>query len=126
MPTPLDPELYARAKAEAGRRFKVPSALKSAWMVKRYKELGGRYEGRRGSGGLDRWFRERWVDVTRRSRHGFERCGRSRPSGPYPVCRPSRRVSSATPKTVRELSRRSLERAKGQKRRKPSRRVSFA
>ena len=124
MPTPLDPELYARAKAEADRTFEVPSALKSAWLVKRYKDLGGRYRGSRG-GGLDRWFRERWVDVTRPSRRGYARCGRSSRRGPYPVCRPSRRVSSATPTTVRELSRRRLDRAKRRKQRSPGHRTSF-
>lgn len=41
---PLDPELYEQVKREAKRRFKVwPSAYASGWLVKTYRERGGRY-----------------------------------------------------------------------------------
>ena len=43
-PIPTDPELYARVKAEAKRKFKVyPSAYANAWLVKTYKKRGGGY-----------------------------------------------------------------------------------
>ena len=48
-PIPTDPELYARVKAEAKRKFKVyPSAYANAWLVKTYKKRGGGY--RKGKG----------------------------------------------------------------------------
>lgn len=52
-------------------------------------------------GGLDRWFAEKWVDV----KTGKE-CGRQEGEkrAGYPACRPSKRVSSDTPKTASELS----------------------
>lgn len=52
-------------------------------------------------GGLDRWFAEKWVDV----KTGKE-CGRQKGEkrAGYPACRPSKRVSSDTPKTASELS----------------------
>lgn len=49
---------------------------------------------------LQRWFKEKWVDV----RTG-EPCGRQKgESRAYPYCRPSKRVSSKTPKTSKELT----------------------
>ena len=43
-PTPTNPKLYARVKAEAKRKFDVtPSAYSSAWIVREYKKRGGRY-----------------------------------------------------------------------------------
>jgi hypothetical protein len=67
------------------------------------------------------------VDLSRRRPDGsYAPCGRERASGgPYPLCRPSRRVSSQTPATVEELSRKSLRRALRQKESAPSRHVRF-
>ena len=43
-PVPTNPALYARVKAEARRKFKVyPSAYANGWLVKTYKQRGGRY-----------------------------------------------------------------------------------
>ena len=44
-PTPTNPTLYARVKAEAKRKFKVyPSAYANAWLVRTYKKRGGGYK----------------------------------------------------------------------------------
>lgn len=49
---------------------------------------------------LKRWFKEEWIDV----RTG-KACGRSEGENRgVPYCRPKKRVSSATPKTVSEMS----------------------
>jgi hypothetical protein len=41
---PVDKELYNRVKSEAKAKFdRWPSALGSAWLVKTYKERGGKY-----------------------------------------------------------------------------------
>ena len=49
---------------------------------------------------LKRWFQEKWVDV----RTG-KACGRKKGEGRgTPYCRPSKRVSSKTPKTSGEMS----------------------
>ena len=50
--------------------------------------------------GLKRWFKEKWVDVKT-----GKPCGRQKgEKRPYPACRPKKRVSSKTPKTVGEMS----------------------
>ena len=54
----------------------------------------------RSSGGLTRWFKETWVDVKT-----GKPCGRQKgEKRGYPACRPSKRVSSKTPKTTKEMS----------------------
>ena len=43
-PTPTNPKLYARVKAEAKRKFDVyPSAYANGWLVRTYKARGGGY-----------------------------------------------------------------------------------
>jgi hypothetical protein len=56
--------------------------------------------------GLDRWFKEKWVDISRKDKSGkYAPCGRSdSDKGKYPKCRPSKRVNKRTPVTTRELS----------------------
>ena len=54
----------------------------------------------RSSGGLTRWFKENWVDVKT-----GKPCGRQKgEKRGYPACRPSKRVSSKTPKTTGEMT----------------------
>jgi len=44
-PVPTNPRLYAQVKAEARRKFKVyPSAYANGWLVKTYKQRGGKYK----------------------------------------------------------------------------------
>jgi hypothetical protein len=66
---------------------------------------------------LTRWFKEKWVDVKT-----GKPCGRQKGEkrAGYPACRPSRRVSSKTPKTTGEMSNREtlkFKRAKVSKKR---------
>jgi len=55
---------------------------------------------------LDEWFKEKWVDVSRKDKSGkHPPCGRKdSDKGKHPKCRPSKRVSSKTPKTTKEMS----------------------
>ena len=54
-------------------------------------------------GGLDRWVKEKWVDIKTGKPCGRQKSEKSRKSK-YPACRPSKRVSKDTPKTVSEMS----------------------
>ena len=57
---------------------------------------------------LNRWFKEKWVDVSRKDKDGkHPPCGRSKAkkgSKGYPKCRPSVKVSSKTPKTAGQMT----------------------
>lgn len=86
---PANPALYERARKEIYSIYKKPSAFRSGALVKRYKQLGGTYKGKKKrSEGLSRWFREKWGDVGHKG---------------YPVFRPSKRVSKKTPLLVSEI-----------------------
>ena len=88
MPKVLNPELYEKAKQLADQIYKKPSAYKSGFIVKKYKELGSRYGDDDEPKNLKRWFKEKWGDVGNKS---------------YPVYRPSVRISNKTSLTKNEI-----------------------
>ena len=85
--------LYKKAKRIADKTYKKPSAYKSGFIVKKYKELGGTYTNDRKPKKLKRWFKEKWGDIAGLS---------------YPVYRPRVRVSSKTPLTIKEIDKTNL------------------
>lgn len=107
MPVPLNEKLYQQVKTEADKTYLKPSAYKSGFIVKRYKELGGKYKNDRHEKSLKRWFREKWTDIGHKS---------------YPVYRPTRRINKHTPLLASEIATKRLQqqirlkqRIKGQK-----------
>ena len=71
-------------------------------------------------GGLDRWFKEKWVDVKTGKPCGRQK-GEKRKG--YPACRPSKRVSKDTPKTAGEMS--PAEREKFKRSKQSSKKISY-
>lgn len=124
MPYPIDKELYDYVKKLASKKFKSPSGIyRSSWIVRKYKSMGGKYRGRKNSAsGLKRWYRENWIDLNSPIKSntkiiGYRSCGRTRNingkySRKYPLCRPSKRINSRTPKTYKMLSKKSIRSAK--------------
>ena len=84
---PLDAIIYERAKKIVYKQYKKPSAYRSGALVKKYKELGGRYKDD-GERKLKRWFAEKWQDIGGKD---------------YPVYRPTKRITSDTPLTASEI-----------------------
>ena len=73
----------------------------------------------RSSGGLTPWFKEKWVDVKT-----GKPCGRSKgEKRGYPACRPSKRVSSKTPKTTGEMS--ASEKARFKREKTSSKKITY-
>lgn len=103
----LNKKLYRDVKERVKKQVKTwPSAYASSLLVQEYKKAGGKYSGQRNSSPLRRWHEEKWVDVSRpRKSGGYESCGRASSSRhkKYPYCRPSKKISNATPMTVGEL-----------------------
>ena len=81
MPIIDNPELYSKAKKIADEKYSKPSAYKSGFIVKKYKELGGTYTDDKEPKNLERWFKEKWKDIG-----GLE----------YPVYRPTKRINKKT------------------------------
>ena len=92
---PVDKDLYEKVKKEADEKYTKPSAYKSGWIVKRYKELGGEYTGKKPKEtGLARWFKEEWEDIGDKD---------------YPVYRPKKRITKDTPLTKQEIDPKNLK-----------------
>lgn len=138
MPSPVDKDLYKYVKGLANKKFKSPSGIyRSSWIVKEYKSRGGKYRGRKSSSeGLKRWYREKWVDLNSPIRSGkktigYRSCGRTRSrsgslSRKYPLCRPSKKINSRTPRTYKQIPKKSIRSAKKYKSKHRSRgRASF-
>ena len=51
-------------------------------------------------GGLTKWFKESWVDISRPKKSGgYTKCGRKKAKGsnrPYPACRPKKVAAKMT------------------------------
>ena len=94
MPQVVDIKLYEKAKKLADEKYSKPSAYKSGFIVKTYKELGGRYKDDNKPKKLKRWFKEDWKDVGHKE---------------YPVYRPTKRVDKNTPLTVNEIDPKNLK-----------------
>ena len=78
------------------------------------------------SGGLTKWFGEKWVDISRPKKGGgFEKCGRSK-SGKkkYPKCVPASKAASMSPSQRKSAVRR--KRAAGNPGGKPTYVSTFA
>lgn len=121
----LDKALYGKVKKEADKKFLAPtSAYKSAWIVREYKRLGGRFADTKDQNkGLLRWFREKWLDVNRGAP-----CGRPKATeqGTYPLCRPTVRVTKDTPKLAKDIPKQQIADANKKKQRvKNKGRIAF-
>ncbi|QIG59400.1 putative cysteine protease [Dishui Lake virophage 8] len=84
---PIDKAKYEKAKEIVYPRYKKPSAYRSGAVIKKYKELGGRFKDD-GERKLKRWFQEEWKDWGNKE---------------YPVYRPSKRITKDTPLTPSEI-----------------------
>jgi hypothetical protein len=67
---------------------------------------------------LRRWFKEKWVDVSKKVDGKHPPCGRKDAEGKsYPKCRPSKKVSKETPKVASSYSKKEKKSMTSQKRR---------
>lgn len=110
----LNTKLYNKVKKLAHEKFHSKTGVyKSSWIVSNYKKLGGKYGGKKSENtGLSRWYKEKWVNLNKKTKNGqYENCGRKNMNDVYPLCRPLLRISKDTPKTVKELSIKSLNKA---------------
>lgn len=128
MSKPLNEKLYSSVKLQANEVFSSKTGVyRSSWIVREYKKQGGIYSASPivPSNGLKQWYKEKWVDLNRpiydnnkpNEVIGYEPCGRktTKNTDIYPLCRPSVKVSVKTPKTYKELSKSSLDKAKADK-----------
>ena len=107
---PVNKKLYEKAKGIVYPLYKKPSAYRSGAVVKKYKELGGKFK-EQGERKLKTWFMEEWRDIGNKE---------------YPVYRPTKRITKDTPLTPGEIDPQNLklqikekQKIKGEKNLKP-------
>jgi hypothetical protein len=98
MPIVNDKNLYAKVKKMADKIYDKPSAYKSGFIVKKYKELGGTYTDDKQPKELKQWFQAKWMDINP-----------NKTKTSYPVYRPTVRVNKKTPLTVKEINPKQLK-----------------
>lgn len=115
---------YKTAKRKADAKFKEKTgAYKSMFIVREYKKLGGKFTGSKPKDkGLSRWVKEKW------QRPGGKPCGRNekevKQGKKKSICRPTRKVTSKTPKTAKELGSKEMARRVRKKQRAPNKTVT--
>jgi hypothetical protein len=126
---PTNPKLWAASLAWARSRYDVcPSAYCNGAAAKHYKSKGGKWKKKTKNEStisedildedLRRWFKEKWVDVSKKVDGKHPPCGRKDADGKaYPKCRPSKKVSKETPKLSSSFSKDEKEKMTQQKRR---------
>lgn len=99
MSKPTNPQLYEKAKEIVYAKYSKPSAYRSGATIKKYKELGGTFEGGdKPRGKLHQWFMEKWQDVNP-----------DKTPTSYPVYRPTKKINPSTPLTVNEIDPQNLK-----------------
>lgn len=103
----VDKQLWRRIRTKTFKEIPQNSAYRSGILIRRYKEAGGRFKGKKPTTGISRWFCEKWIDVDYWLKTKKQRpCGVEERCTKY--CRPWIRIDSKTPTTVREASRADL------------------
>jgi hypothetical protein len=123
---PTNPQLWQQSLAWARSRYDVcPSAYCNGAAAKRYKSKGGKWKKKPKNESdetlmedLKRWFKEKWVDVSKKVGGKHPPCGRKDANGKsYPKCRPSKKVSKETPKVASSYDKEEKKSMTQQKRR---------
>lgn len=119
----VNKKLYESIKSKIkrdvkGRRW---GAYDSGRLVREYKEAGGKYKGSKGKTNLDRWYKEKWVDVCAWPKR--KPCGRKTKES-IAYCRPSKKVDSKTPKTVQKLTAAQRKSRCARKKKTPMKRIT--
>lgn len=98
----INKKLYSEIKEEIKEEYPKNSAYRSALIIKRYKEAGGKIK-RGYESNLDRWFEEEWINVySYLKENKIVKCG-DKNYTKKSACRPLKRVSPETPTTLPEL-----------------------
>jgi hypothetical protein len=107
-----EPDLDKVETKESPIGRKSPIGFSDEYIKKSNSEKKGMTED------LGRWFKEKWVDVSKKVDGKHPPCGRKDADGKsYPKCRPSKKVSKETPKVVSSYDKDEKEKMTQQKRR---------
>lgn len=97
-----DKDIHDKAKKLADKTYTRHSAYKSMYIVKKYKDMGGRFHTKKNKDGVKRWNNEKWIQVIPYiTKNKLIACGLNNKE--KKVCRPFYRVNEKTPITIDEI-----------------------
>jgi len=121
MAKPIDTELYNKIKRLANDVFKSPTGIyRSMWISKKYIDAGGEYDTPKNNtkSKTKKWLAEKWIDLNNPIMKGnkiigYNRCGSKNIDNPliYPLCRPSVKIDSSTPRIYQTINKKDIEKA---------------
>jgi hypothetical protein len=129
-------QAYIKAKRDADKKFKEKtSAYKSMYIVKQYKKYNGKFlSSKENKKGLTRWLNEKWIRVDPKTGKPMKKngklvdCGRSKTEVNKKIkkgmCRPYKKITKDTPKTVKELGKKEVKRRLTLKMKNPDKKLS--
>jgi hypothetical protein len=110
--TPSDKILYEKIKKSIFSKNPINSAYRSGTVVREYKKqfqakYGSKkpYIGNKSNTGLTRWFKEDWKNQN--GKKGYQMKG--------DIYRPTKKITSKTPKTLKEMSKSDISKARKKK-----------
>lgn len=99
----IDKNLYRKIKANVFKNNPINSAYRSMEIVKQYKARGGKVKADGKISNLDRWIKEKWINVFDFLKNNkTTKCGDDSVKNKN-ACRPSKRIDKDTPITIKEL-----------------------
>ena len=129
----MNPRLYKKAKDIANDKYgKGTSLYKSAFLVKTYKDMGGKYSEEKKVKKVDKWFSQKWVDMDAYIKGKVVECGRSRSdkdSRKFPLCRPlhkkGEKILTAS-EVLKSLGKEKIQEMISKKRKNPNLRANWS
>jgi hypothetical protein len=111
--TPSNIELYNNIKKQIYMKYPKHSAYRSGLIVKQYKKtfkkLYGNKQPYKGkkllNNGLARWFKEKWLNQRQEIGYKYK----------SDIYRPTKRITKKTPKTLFEITKKQLKKARRKK-----------
>jgi len=90
---PVDIDLYNKIKNEIYKKYPKHSLFRSALIVKKYEEEGGKFKGKPAKMNINKWFNQEWLSANDYLRGEIVPCGSSNTLEKYkeyPLCRPKK------------------------------------
>lgn len=109
---------YKQAKNYVDNKYKKHSAYKSQQLVKKYKELGGKFTKKKEKN-LSRWINEKWKNLTPYALGLIDKikdspkCGVKHPKqgNNKSICRPTKKINKNTPDLAQSYTKQQIKKA---------------
>lgn len=103
---PVNQELYSKIKDEVYKKYPKHSLFRSALLVKKYLDQGGKYHGKENQMNIKKWFKQNWLSANDYLRDKIVKCGEANTQeeyDEYPLCRPKAILDKLTKPEIKKM-----------------------